>query len=380
MREVFSLKKLGKAAAYSAAVVLFIIYTLLVCYAESNTYYIPEAEMTIELPDNIVVATQGIRENDDLFNKDKGGWDYIQTMSEMRENGDYLLGRSSDKSCKLEVKVSDNSEGIKNLNKLSEKKLNAFCDTIRSESDVFEVTEKEINSIKYAGVVRNTKLSDVVLYSYEYTTVLNSKLITVKITSYNDRLNNAETELLKTVVTSITFSNTDVERTIPKIGGTLIFSFCMIAAGFVVLVIYKLNEEKAKVIIAKIISAKEKHENKQKIKQADTEEKSSDKTDEKTDTTSEEAKTDTNSAESENAVNSETEKTIAKTEEPQNTKTSTQQEHSDANNDKADEPEEEIYDIDLDEAIANFDDSAEARQRRRDERNKTVKKKKGLFK
>ena len=73
MREVFSLKKLGKAAAYSAAVVLFIIYTLLVCYAESNTYYIPEAEMTIELPDNIVVATQGIRENDDLFNKDKGG-------------------------------------------------------------------------------------------------------------------------------------------------------------------------------------------------------------------------------------------------------------------------------------------------------------------
>ena len=215
------MKKHGKAAAVLLTSLLFSIYTIMVCCAASNTYNIPEADISVELPDNIIVATQGIRENDDLFDKDKGGWDYIQTMSEMRDNGDNLLGKASDNSYKIEVKVSDNSS-IKDLNKLSDKKLNAFFDTIRSESDVFEVSEKQINSQKYAGVVRNTKLSETALYSYEYVTVSDSKNITLKITSYNDRLNDSETELLSTIVSSITFSNADIVHTAPRIGGSLI--------------------------------------------------------------------------------------------------------------------------------------------------------------
>ena len=355
------MKDHSKAAALIIVFVLFSIYTTLVCFAASNTYHIPETEMTIELPDNIIAAAQGIKANDDLFDKDKGGWDYIKTMSEMRENGDYLLGKPSDNSYKLEVKISDNSDGIKNLCKLSDKKRSAFYDSIRSQSDVFEVAEKQINSIQYAGVVRNTKLSDIALYSYEYVTVADSKNITVKITSYNDRLTNDETKLLENAVSSIVFSNADAVHTVPKIGGSIIFAFCVITAGFAFLVICKLNEESVHKILEKIKAARVQHENETKQKPQTA--------------TASDTKQETKSDSRDTSDNAEitTGKSFVQEEKAADDK---QEKSGDNEETENSEEQEQIYDIDLDEAIANFDDSAEANQRRRNERNNTVKKKK----
>ncbi|MBQ2152251.1 MAG: hypothetical protein II440_02270 [Clostridia bacterium] len=389
------MKKHGKAAAVLLTSLLFSIYTIMVCCAASNTYNIPEADISVELPDNIIVATQGIRENDDLFDKDKGGWDYIQTMSEMRDNGDNLLGKASDNSYKIEVKVSDNSS-IKDLNKLSDKKLNAFFDTIRSESDVFEVSEKQINSQKYAGVVRNTKLSETALYSYEYVTVSDSKNITLKITSYNDRLNDSETELLSTIVSSITFSNADKVHTAPRIGGSLIFAFCVLSVGFAVLVICRLHEEFVHRIIEKIkaLINRPGSDNKEKqITAENTEDNTAEKTQEThknmeehiSDNSSETEQQSVEMGASENTKSdNDTELTAESSDVSENSHDESKQADTteDKESEKSEEQEdrEQYSDIDLDEAIANFDDSAEARQRRRKESSNTAKKKKGLFK
>lgn len=353
-----------------AAVFFMLNFTFPCSSAVSNTstYEIPELAMTMDIPTSIKVITPGIKQSDPIFSTEM--FDYIQTMSKFRDNDDYFYGKDSKGSIEFEVILTENEDGIENLTKLSEKKQNTVMESVSQQSDVIGSSIYKTDTVVYIESSRSINNSDGRFFSKEYYTIYDGYDITVKLTSNNDNLSNSEFDMLKLIVDSIRFPKEKTVNLAEVLSVSEFFCFFLLTVSFVILVIAKIQSIKRE----KYRAERKQSRMKQRMERDAREKQEAER----------EAAAAENSKNEQAAESSKTESTSEKEklENENNSQQSKQQEEqtitkpvkTEANNSN---PENTVKQqetlIDLDAAIANFEDSSEDRQERRNNNKKQKK-------
>jgi len=205
-------------------------------------YEIPELSVTFDVPSDIKVIPQGIRQSDPIFSNK--AFDYIQVMTKFRDHGDYYYGKSLTQNYEFEVKVLEDQNKINNFTKLSEKKQFDAMKTISQQPDIIEYSIYKNEAAAFIEISRSTNDTDGRFFSKEYYTVFEGFDITVKLTSQNDSLTNQEKELIKNIADSISFPQEKVVDLSKLLTRSVVVPFTFLIAMFVCLVIAKIRSIK----------------------------------------------------------------------------------------------------------------------------------------
>ena len=228
------------SAAVSAVLMLSFLPMLSV-FADSAgaSYEIEEPVMTIDIPTNITVVDSTTKQSSPLFQE--GGFDYIQTMSKFRENGDYLYGKGNGGAFEFELAIIGDTDKIADLSKLSDKKRQKLLSEISQQPEVVECEFYNNNAGYFVKISKSTADSSNRTFSEEYMTVYDSKDITVRFSSVNDSLTKQELEQLKQIVDSIRFPAAKKLEINKLISPSEAFLFCLIIVSFGALVFVKIS-------------------------------------------------------------------------------------------------------------------------------------------
>ena len=220
---------------------LLLINVLCVCVnasAEGNTYEVPEISMTLEIPSYLNVISKGIKQNDVLFTS--GDFDYIQTMSVIRDNNDYYLIYDKDKTFTIEVKISDTVFGFDSMSKASEKKLQSTIETVQKNSGVLSAEVYDSGAYKFIDVLENKNEGSNTIFSEKFITTYNKQDLSIIISSINDKPTETELNLVKGMVNSIKFPEESV-LDLSALSPTLIGAFILLMLGFIAVVVIRLK-------------------------------------------------------------------------------------------------------------------------------------------
>lgn len=212
--------------------------------AASDTvkYEIPELSMTLDIPSDVRIIPQGIKQSDPIFSNNS--FDYIQVMTKFRDHGDYYYGKSLTMNFEFELKVLANENKTDNFSRLSEKKQLALMENYSQQPDVLEYFIYKNETTAFMELSRSTTNTDGRFFSKEYCTIYEGYDITVKLTSQNDSLTAQENEIIKSIADSIRFPHekaVDLSKLLTK---AVVLPFCFIVVLFVILVIIKLRSIK----------------------------------------------------------------------------------------------------------------------------------------
>lgn len=355
-----------------AAVFFMLNFTFLGSSAASNTstYEIPELAMTMDIPTSIKVITPGIRQSDPIFSSEM--FDYIQTMSKFRDNDDYFYGKNSKGSIEFEVTLTENEDGIVNLTKLSEKKQNKVRESVSQQSDVIGSSIYKTDTVVYIESSRSVNNSDGRFFSEEYYTIYDGYNITVKLTSSNDNLSNSESDMLKSIVESVRFPKEKKVNLAEVLSVSEFLCFFLITVSFVILVISKIQSIKRE----KYRAERQQNRMKQRMERDAREKKEAEQeaaaAELKKNEHAEESSKSESTVEDEKSAN----ENNSKQSEQQEEQTITESVNStdNINSEKISENTvKQEFSIDLNAAIANFTDSSEDRQERRNSNKKEKK-------
>ena len=231
------------------AITLSLIITLLAlpCFtaaAEENTvpYEVDELVMTIDIPSDVSVITSSVKKNDELFQD--GTFDYISTMTKMRDDSALLYGKSVRNHYGIEIIATDNESGVKNLSKLSEKKQNKLLQKYSSQEDIVESSIYNNGKSTFFFSSRTLNNASGRFFYCDYYTVYNGNDITVRIISENDNINDNELAILKAAADSIRFPVKHKFTFSSLKGRGLFITFLVILAGFILVILYRRHDER----------------------------------------------------------------------------------------------------------------------------------------
>ena len=199
--------------------------------AQGDTYEIPEMSMSFEIPSYLNVISKGIKQNDVLFTS--GDFDYIQTMSVIRDNNDYYLIYDKDKTFTIEVKISDTEFGFDNMSIASDKKLQSSIEVI--SADVYDS-----GLYKFIGVSESTNEGSNTVFTEKLITTYNKQDLSIIISSINDKPTETEHNLIKGMADSVKFPEESV-LDLSVLSPTLIGAFILLMVGFAAVVFIRLK-------------------------------------------------------------------------------------------------------------------------------------------
>ena len=207
--------------------------------SDTMNYEISEIPMSFEIPSYLTVISKGIKQNDVLFTS--GDFDYIQTMSIIRDNNDYYLVYDKDKTFTIEIKLNDTAMGFENSSKVSDKKIQSAIDNILKDSAVLSAYIYDSENYKYIDILQNRNEGSNTVFTESFITTYNKQDVSVSINSINDKPTENELNIVKQIVNSIKFpeeSTPDFSALSP----TLIAAFIMLSIGFAAVVIIRLKD------------------------------------------------------------------------------------------------------------------------------------------
>ena len=206
--------------------------------AQGETYEIPEMSMSFELPSYLNVISKGIKQNDVLFTS--GDFDYIQTMSVIRDNNDYYLIYDKDKTFTIEVKISDTEFGFDNMSKASDKKLQSSIEALQRNSGVISADVYDSGLYKFIDVSESTNEGSNTVFTEKLITTYNKQDLSIIISSINDKPTETEHNLIKGMADSVKFPEESV-LDLSVLSPTLIGAFILLMVGFAAVVFIRLK-------------------------------------------------------------------------------------------------------------------------------------------
>lgn len=296
--------------------------------AEDYTPYdVPELAMTIDIPSRVSVITSSVKKSDPLFGD--GTFDYIEALTKMRDDSALLYGKSIKDDYEIEVIGYKNENRIKNLSKLSEKKIEKLFAAYGNQEDIVESKMYYSNGLTFFFSSRTLNNASGRFFYCDCYTVYNGSDITIRIISRNDNIKDSELDILKGMTDSIKFPEKRKFSFAAVQGRSVFITFIVIAVLFVLVIVYRRHDEKINTfLIHKTTAIKAAIDEKKALKEEAIESRP------------------TNENASENDAKAET------AESPLPDRKVTQESTYDTAGD-----EEDLSSIDLDEAIALFDDS-----------------------
>ena len=230
-------------AAFTAALPCFASYA----DSSTTTYELPEISMTIDIPSQTSVITSTVKKNDELF-KD-GTFDYITAMTKMREDSAQLYGKNLKDGYEMEVISTKDVDHIKNLTKLKEKKLNKTLEKFAKQEDIVDSSIYSNGYLTFFFASRTTNGDNGRFFYADYYTVYNGNDITVRIISENDNLSQEELAVVKAAADSIKFPAKRKFSFAALQGKGVFVSFIIISVSFVLLFIYRRHDEKVNAVV-----------------------------------------------------------------------------------------------------------------------------------
>ncbi len=206
--------------------------------SDTQTCEIPEISMSLEIPSYLNVISKGIKQNDPLFSA--GEFDYIQTMSVIRDNNDYYLVYDKNKTFSIEIKLSDSSLGFDNMSKAGEKKLQSAVESIQKNADVLSASVYESEKYKFIDILETGNEGSNTIFTESFITTYNKQDLSITINSINDKPTATELDLLKGIVNSVAFPE-EKSLDLSALTPSLIAAFIVLTAGFVAVAVIRLK-------------------------------------------------------------------------------------------------------------------------------------------
>lgn len=184
-------------------------------FADSSVtnYEIDELAMTIDVPTGIDVVTRGVKQGDILFQN--GTFDYIDTMTDFRNNNLYLIGKDKDSTFRINVTMTEDStsKSYKNFKSLTSSEKNAVMESIVAQDMVVACSIYETQFATYFESLLKYSENDNFYYIKQYYTVVNGQNINISIVSVGDDLSRDESNIISNIVDSAEFTLSDGQNT-----------------------------------------------------------------------------------------------------------------------------------------------------------------------
>ena len=236
-----------KVKLLSLTMVIFLAALFIPCFsanaAEDTTpFNVPELSMTVDIPSRTAVITSNVKRNDPLF--EDGTFEYISIMTKMREDSALLYGRNKIDDYDIEIISTDNKNHIKDLTKESEKKQAKLLEEYGKQDDIVESRIYSNGKMDFFFASRTSNNPSGRFFYCDYYTVYNGSDITIRIISSNDNIKDSELEIVKSVADSIRFPEKRKFSFSALNGKSVFVSFVIISVLFVLVVVYRRHDEK----------------------------------------------------------------------------------------------------------------------------------------
>lgn len=217
-----------------------------------TSYELTEIAMTIDVPSETAVITSSVKKSNVVFRN--GTFDYITAMSKMRDDSALLYGRNVKDDYYIEVICTENEDHIKDLTKLNEKKQQKLLAEYGAQEDIVSSSVYSNGSFTFFYASRTTNGASGRFFYSDYYTVYKGNDITIRLISENDNITSGELDILKTVADSIRFP-AKRRFSFAQVKGRGVFvTFIIISAAFLLVFFYRRHDEKVNAVILPIAS------------------------------------------------------------------------------------------------------------------------------
>lgn len=177
--------------------------------ASENTYYLDEPDISISLPDDLVVFTRNIDENDP--NLPKYGWDKNSLYSMFLSKSIYLNAWDKETTCEIIVTFVNSQN--ESLDQCTDEELLSYfyeyaadeCQEMGIEYIRSEIYHNDKTKFLKSYIRQPNPYDDSYVYGLEYSTVYDYKTINVTLQSYYGAIDESLEAYLKAIVDSIEF-------------------------------------------------------------------------------------------------------------------------------------------------------------------------------
>lgn len=194
--------------------------------------------MTIDVPSNVNVITRGVKQGNPLFQE--GIFDYIDTMTEIRENNIYLIGKDTELTYKITVTMTEdaNSKDYINFKRLSTSEQNTIMESLANQDMVLACSMYETEYVLfYESIMKYTEENEE-YFVKQYYTVVNGQNINISVVSLNGQLSDEANQTIAYIIDNVAFDINDDFFLYFSTGDIVIFVIAvvlLIAAIFVVI-------------------------------------------------------------------------------------------------------------------------------------------------
>lgn len=174
----------------------------------NTTYYIPEGDISLDIPDNYVVLTRDIEEDDLIL--EAFGLSKEEAISKLEEADLDLDAFDLTGTFDICVSINDLDSGGLDFNDYSDSELLEVYDveSLNASSGYAEITSVEVYDqgiMKFVRVYSTQDYGSVKAGLIEYITACNNKIYEISLYSYSGQVNSAQESTLKNIVDSISF-------------------------------------------------------------------------------------------------------------------------------------------------------------------------------
>ena len=223
-------------------------------FAESTAYEIDALNMSIPIPDDMIVLTRESTANDEFFKTFKLNYD--TTISKLTEGNIYLESVTEDSALTLTVTMTktEDSKKIGSYNSLSDEELANIMQKLRENKTYKDASPVEYNDIKYICLNMSFKNGKKIVQAQQYNTVMNGENINITMQAApGKKLKAADKEMLAEIVSGVTILNDNFfnrNKQLILYGSITLAAIAVIIVVFVILFKYFRNpNRKHKILV-----------------------------------------------------------------------------------------------------------------------------------
>lgn len=245
---------------FAAAVLAAIMCAVIVCsfaftaFAESTAYEINELNMSIPVPDDMLVLTRDSKSNDAFFTTFK--LNYETTMSKLTEGNIYLEAVKKDSSLTLTVTMTRtaDSQKIGSYNSLSDEELANIMKKLRENKTYKDASPVEYKGVKYICLNMSYKNGKKTVQAQQYNTVMNGENINITMQAApGKKLKTADKETLTGIIKETTILNDNFfnrNKSFLLYAAITLVAVAIIVVAFILLLKYIRNpDRKHKILV-----------------------------------------------------------------------------------------------------------------------------------
>lgn len=154
-------------------IIMILCMSVFSSFAENAAYEIDDINMSIAVPDNMLVATRNSKQDDAFFTAFE--LNYAETMNVFENNNIYFEAMEKDSSITLTISMTSttNSIEIDSYNSLEQTELDNIKNNLLQSKAYKSCSSKEYNGVTYLVLTENTKVNGKVVRAQIYNTVMN---------------------------------------------------------------------------------------------------------------------------------------------------------------------------------------------------------------